>query len=141
MIAGGLLPWYSSPSFSTVIPNSCPLRFPRAVRGSGRRGARAAHRFSGLTCHPHMCAWIDEPGTMNVLRCRFACAMFKGRRDVCTSVIPKGCPRNTLEDPILFYPRTLHINSPIYIHIHIPSLNMEPIWGHVDTLITLLVHG
>ena len=24
---------------------------------------------------------------------------------------------------------------------HIPSLNMEPTWGHVDTLITLRVHG
>ena len=25
-----------------------------------------------------------------MLRCRFGCAMFEGRRDVCTSVVPKG---------------------------------------------------
>ena len=37
-----------------------------------------------------MWAWIDETQSMNVLRCCFGCAMFKGRRDVCTSVVPKG---------------------------------------------------
>ena len=37
-----------------------------------------------------MCAWIDETQQMNVLRCRFGCAMFKCKRDVCTSVVPKG---------------------------------------------------
>ena len=45
---------------------------------------------SGRFRHPHMCAWIDETRQMNVLRSRFGCAMFKGTRDVCTSVVPKG---------------------------------------------------
>ena len=43
-----------------------------------------------LLRHPHMCTWIDEAQQMKGLRCRCGLAMFKGRRDVCTSVVPKG---------------------------------------------------
>ena len=43
-----------------------------------------------LLRHPPLCAWIVETRQMNVLRCRSGSAMFKGKRDVCTSVVPKG---------------------------------------------------
>ena len=41
-----------------------------------------------------------------------------------------------------FMVRGIALPSQVFFWVfHIPSLNMEPTWGHVDTPITLRVHG
>ena len=38
-----------------------------------------------------MCGWIDANLPDECVEVAFGCAMFKVKRDVCTSVVPKGC--------------------------------------------------
>ena len=40
--------------------------------------------------HPNTWGWIADTQQTDSLSCLFACAMFVGRRDVYTGVVPKG---------------------------------------------------